>query len=60
MTSPDYGVYMDAQQTINLALFRCFEAESISFAYPTRTLFIERGDFPVAAAAAPQEGPQNV
>lgn len=64
MTSPDYGIYMDAQQTINLALFRCFEAESISFAYPTRTLFIERGGFPVAASAtaehAPQQGPQNI
>ncbi len=38
---PDYGVYMDIQQRINLGLMRRFEKEGIGFAYPTRTLFIE-------------------
>lgn len=39
--SPDYMVYMDIQQTINLAIFRRFADEGISFAYPTQTLFVE-------------------
>lgn len=38
--SPDYNVYMDRQQSINLALFRRFAEEGIEFAYPTRTLFL--------------------
>jgi small-conductance mechanosensitive channel len=38
----DYNLYMDIQQTINMGLFRRFEAEGIEFAYPTQTLFVER------------------
>ncbi len=37
---PDYNLYMDVQQTINLELCRHFENEGISFAYPTRTLYL--------------------
>ncbi|MFQ5791825.1 MAG: mechanosensitive ion channel family protein [Acidobacteriota bacterium] len=37
---PDYNTYMDIQQRINLAIFRRFEEEGISFAYPTRTLYL--------------------
>ncbi len=37
---PDYNTYMDTQQAVNLALFRRFQAESIDFAYPTRTLHL--------------------
>ncbi len=33
----DYNVYMDIQQAINLALFRRFQEEGISFACSTRT-----------------------
>ncbi len=36
--SPDYALYMDIQQTINLEIFRRFEGEGIEFAYPTQTL----------------------
>ena len=43
MNVPDYAVYMDTQQTINLALMRRFEAEGIDFAYATLTLFIGGG-----------------
>jgi small-conductance mechanosensitive channel len=39
---PDYNVYMDIQQTINLAIFERFASESIEFAYPTRTLYLHR------------------
>lgn len=42
LLDPDYNIYMDTQQAINLALFRQFEAERISFAYPTQTLFLAR------------------
>jgi small-conductance mechanosensitive channel len=49
--SPDYNVYMDIQQDINLALFEQFTKAGIDFAYPTRTLYIARTD--AAPAAAP-------
>lgn len=44
VTTPDYGVYMDTQQAINLAIHERFEEEGIEFAYPTQTLFLERAD----------------
>jgi small-conductance mechanosensitive channel len=40
--SPDYNVYMDIHQAINLELYRRFEAEGIEFAYPTQTVFISK------------------
>ncbi len=43
---PDYNVYMDRQQAINLELMRRFEEEGVEFAYPTRTIYIEGGDAP--------------
>lgn len=36
---PEYGVYMDVQQEINLALFDRFAAQGIEFAYPTQTVY---------------------
>ena len=38
--APEYGVYMDTQQAINLEIFRRFAQEGIEFAYPTRTLYL--------------------
>lgn len=38
VTTPEYMVYMDIQQSVNLALVREFEAEEISFALPTQTV----------------------
>ncbi|MCR4347916.1 MAG: mechanosensitive ion channel family protein, partial [Sulfuricaulis sp.] len=46
---PDYNIYMDIQQAINLAIFRRFQEEAIEFAYPTRTLHVHSS--PVDAAA---------
>jgi small-conductance mechanosensitive channel len=48
---PDYNLYMDVQQAVNLALHERFERHGIEFAYPTQTLFIEKvaGLEPVAA-----------
>ncbi|MGH2565519.1 MAG: mechanosensitive ion channel family protein, partial [Ginsengibacter sp.] len=37
--SPDYNIYMDAQQKIYLEMLQTFEKENIEFAYPTQTLF---------------------
>ncbi len=43
---PDYNVYMDIQQAINLELFKQFDEENIEFAFPTRTVHIanQKGD----------------
>ncbi len=42
--SAEYDIYMDVQQAINLDIARQFEENSIEFAYPTRTLFLKRGE----------------
>jgi small-conductance mechanosensitive channel len=39
---PDYGVYMDIQQTVNFELMRRFASANIGFAYPTQKLFLNR------------------
>jgi small-conductance mechanosensitive channel len=51
--NPDYNVYMDIQQAINLSIFEQFKERGIQFAYPTQTLFIGNDlspatDFPAA------------
>lgn len=38
--SPEYNLYMDIQQAINLELFRRFQELEIEFAYPTQTLYL--------------------
>ncbi len=40
--SSDYNEYMDIQQAINLCIHEQFEEAGIVFAYPTRTVFIEK------------------
>ncbi len=42
VTNPDYNFYMDIQQAINLAIYERFAAEGIAFAYPTKTVFVEK------------------
>lgn len=44
MLTDDYTQYMDAQQAINLAILRRFQADGIDFAYPTRTLIMHEGE----------------
>jgi small-conductance mechanosensitive channel len=39
---PDYNVYMDVQQSLNLAIYERFAAEGVDFAFPTRTVFLRR------------------
>jgi len=43
VTVPDYDVFMDIQQGINLDLHELFEAEGIQFAFPTQTIHVEKG-----------------
>jgi small-conductance mechanosensitive channel len=38
---PDYNVYMDIQQAINLGIMRRLLAEGMEFAYPTQTLYVQ-------------------
>ena len=47
MQTADYGVYMDTQQAVNIALMREFAAIGVEFAFPTRTVVL----------AQPQETP---
>ena len=52
---PDYNVYMDVQQSLNLAIYERFAAEGVDFAFPTRTLFLRRdGVAPKREHPAPQ------
>jgi small-conductance mechanosensitive channel len=41
--SPDYNKYMDTQQAINMTLFDSFSEKGIEFAYPTQTLYVNKG-----------------
>jgi len=42
--APDYNLYMDIQQAINLRIHERFEQEGIDFAYPTQTVYVHRVD----------------
>jgi small-conductance mechanosensitive channel len=48
--TPDYKVYLDIQQAVNLALLQAFEQDGIAFAYPTQTLTTD-GPLKVEVAA---------
>ena len=51
---PDYGVYMDVQQAINLQLVRSFAELKIEFAFPTQTLHLNHSAIPgLAETVAP-------
>ena len=47
----DYGVYMDVQQAINVALFERFEDAGIPFARPAQTVYWSSEDRALAANA---------
>jgi small-conductance mechanosensitive channel len=44
--APDYSLYMDIQQHINLRLFAAFQQAGIAFAYPTREIIVRSGGAP--------------
>jgi small-conductance mechanosensitive channel len=41
MLDPDYNKFMDTQQNINIALVCAFGERGVSFAFPSRTLYID-------------------
>lgn len=43
---PDYNVYMDIQQAVNLRIHERFEDEGIEFAYPTQTIILTQAAEP--------------
>jgi len=43
VADPDYTLYMDKQEAINLALVRRLAAMGVGFAYPTRTIHLAGG-----------------
>lgn len=40
--SPDFALYMDVQQAINLAIHERFEQLGVEFAFPTQTLYVQK------------------
>jgi small-conductance mechanosensitive channel len=44
VASPDYNLYMDIQQRINLAIYDAFAERGIEFALPTQTIALRRND----------------
>jgi small-conductance mechanosensitive channel len=42
INTPDFNAYMDCQQAINLGICRGFAERGIEFAYPTRTIYMNR------------------
>ncbi len=48
---PDYQIYMDVQQAINLHLVREFGQRGISFAFPTQTVYLAGGPAPAPAGS---------
>lgn len=42
MTVPDYALYMNTQQAINLTIHRIFTDRGIEFAFPTQTIHLEK------------------
>ncbi len=56
--SPDFNLYMDIQQTINLALVRRLAERGVEFAFPSRTLYVEGTDVPLKTEVRLHNGPQ--
>ncbi len=44
VSPPDYWMYLDIAERVNLAMMRDFEAEGIEFAFPTQTLYVNKSD----------------
>lgn len=52
---PDYNVFMNVQQAINLQLVRSFAAQGIAFAFPTQTLHLHDAAAMAKARSAASE-----
>ena len=51
VTSPDYQVFMDTQQRVNLEILRQLTALGVEFAYPTQTIHAQVAGAPTARRA---------
>lgn len=57
---PDYNLYMDIQEKINIGMFRAFQERGVKFAYPTQEMIIRgNGVAPVSALTAGEQAPQT-
>jgi small-conductance mechanosensitive channel len=56
--APEFNLYMDIQEQINLAIYRCFRENGIDFAFPTRTLYMKQENG--TGNGAPWEGVSQV
>jgi small-conductance mechanosensitive channel len=52
VTVPEYNVYMDIQQRINLELLRRLGALGVAFAFPTQTLIVKEAGQPAERVVA--------
>lgn len=43
MLVPDYASYMDTRQAVNLEIHGAFTRERVEFAFPTQTIYLEKG-----------------
>lgn len=41
---PDYWLFQEVNEKVNLAIMRAFEAENIEFAFPTQTLYLKNSN----------------
>ena len=55
--APDYLLYMDTQQAINLELFRVLQERGIEFAFPTRTVYVASSGESAKESDAGRGGP---
>jgi len=59
MVVPDYKVFMDVQENVNLALMRRLADAGVEFAYPTQLLYERRLDGPERESNAGQPVPRS-
>ncbi len=58
--SPEFNVYMDKQQAINLRIAEEFQSREIEFAFPTRTVHVHMAGEQEEAAAAGSAEPRPI
>jgi len=51
VSDPDFNLYMDIQQDVNIEMMRRFADEGVEFAFPTRTVLLERSGEEVAGSS---------
>ncbi len=52
--SPDYSVFMDQKQSINLEIIKAFNDRGIEFAYPTTTVFLQNHEKGITGSSGDQ------